>query len=488
MGKALVNGRRGCFAGANLFADALEDQHVRVHAHTDGENDSGNAWQGERGSGVAEEAKQDDQVQKQRQVGVDARAPVVNEHEGHDHEHADDGSGNAFANGVGAQRSTYGAVLKEDERSRQSAGAQHLGEHGDFVFSKCAFDFAGVADAALDDGDFADAAAHDDGHVLADIGAGVIPEAVAGFVSKRKMHGALAGVGVDAGIGGAEVAAGDDRGALDDKDLVGVGAGSHVAGAMQDLLVGREGSVDAGQCRCLIGKSLAVAHDSVNLKPGRGLDHGLDLVEIADARQLHQNLVLAQAIGRNQRLERAQSVDAIADSFNGLRNSFLFQVLFDYRLHGQGPGVVGAAGIDVVLVRELLIEQGAHVAGLCRGSSIDLDELGLVGIGLDHLGIRHIPGFESVLDTGQGTVGFVADRFRDLHLQNEVHATLQIEAQMNAIGDGGPQGLATESRRNPEDAIEADQQHGEDQGNFVFEIFLHDFDSLVRRPKAHPVW
>jgi hypothetical protein len=49
---------------------------------------------------------------------------------------------------------------------------------------------------------------------------------------------------------------------------------------------------------------------------------------------------------------------------------------------------------------------------------------------------------------------------------------------VNAIGDGGLQGLATDSLRNPEDSIEADQQHGEDQGNFVFEIFLHDFDSL----------
>ena len=46
--KALVHRRRGRLSGANLFPDALEDQHVRVHAHADGQNDSGDAGQGER--------------------------------------------------------------------------------------------------------------------------------------------------------------------------------------------------------------------------------------------------------------------------------------------------------------------------------------------------------------------------------------------------------------------------------------------------------
>ena len=47
VGKALIDGRRGRLAGANLLADALEDQHIRVHAHADGENDAGDARQGQ---------------------------------------------------------------------------------------------------------------------------------------------------------------------------------------------------------------------------------------------------------------------------------------------------------------------------------------------------------------------------------------------------------------------------------------------------------
>ena len=44
----------------------------------------------QRGSGEAHEAQQDDQVQKQRQIGIDARAVVVDQHEDHDRQHADD--------------------------------------------------------------------------------------------------------------------------------------------------------------------------------------------------------------------------------------------------------------------------------------------------------------------------------------------------------------------------------------------------------------
>ena len=43
-----------------------------------------------------------------------------------------------------------------------------------------------------------------------------------------------------------------------------------------------------------------------------------DLVQIADARQLHQNLIGAQAVFLNQRLAHAQRIHAIANGLNGL--------------------------------------------------------------------------------------------------------------------------------------------------------------------------
>jgi hypothetical protein len=97
------------------------------------------------GSGVAHEAEQNDQVQKQRQVGVDARAPVIDEHEGHDHQHADDGGRNALANGVGAQRSAHGAVFKKTSDAGSAPVRSILESSIDFVWREAALDLAAVA-------------------------------------------------------------------------------------------------------------------------------------------------------------------------------------------------------------------------------------------------------------------------------------------------------------------------------------------------------
>src|SRR5271165_2722351 len=88
--KALVHRRRRRLAVPQLLAYALEDQNVGVHAHADRQDDACDSRQGERRPGEAEEAEQDDQVQEQPQVRVDARGTVIEEHEHHDRDHADD--------------------------------------------------------------------------------------------------------------------------------------------------------------------------------------------------------------------------------------------------------------------------------------------------------------------------------------------------------------------------------------------------------------
>ena len=72
--KALLHRRGRRLAVPQFFPDALKDQHVRVHAHTDRQDDSGDARQRQCGPGEAEETQQNDQVQNQREVGVDAGA------------------------------------------------------------------------------------------------------------------------------------------------------------------------------------------------------------------------------------------------------------------------------------------------------------------------------------------------------------------------------------------------------------------------------
>ncbi len=77
MAKALIDRGRGRLAGAEFFTDALEDEHVGVDAHADGEDDAGDAGQGKGGTGEAQEAEKNDEVQEERQVGIDAGALVV---------------------------------------------------------------------------------------------------------------------------------------------------------------------------------------------------------------------------------------------------------------------------------------------------------------------------------------------------------------------------------------------------------------------------
>src|ERR1017187_6466836 len=82
--KPLLHRGRRRLAVPQLFADALKDEHVRVHAHTYGQDHTRDSGQGQRRSGESEESQQDHQVHDQAEVRVNARKPVINEHEGHD--------------------------------------------------------------------------------------------------------------------------------------------------------------------------------------------------------------------------------------------------------------------------------------------------------------------------------------------------------------------------------------------------------------------
>ena len=60
----------------------------------------------------------------------------------------------------------------------------------------------------------------------------------------------------------------------------------------------------------------------MNLQPVGALNDLLDVAFIFHARQLDQNLILAQAVLLNHRLADAQRVHAVADGLNRLRTVF----------------------------------------------------------------------------------------------------------------------------------------------------------------------
>ena len=68
----------------------------------------------------------------------------------------------------------------------------------------------------------------------------------------------------------------------------------------------------------------------------------------------------------------------------------------------------------------------------------------------------------------------------------EVSATAQIQAEVNPAAHPLEQGLSAHARRNPEDSIQAKQQHTNNQSNLVLEILLHGSVSLVQIAKIPP--
>ena len=65
----------GCTSGAlpcELLLDALEDQHVRIHAHPDRQDQSGDSRQGHRDRDARHEPNQNEQVQHDGDQRVEA--------------------------------------------------------------------------------------------------------------------------------------------------------------------------------------------------------------------------------------------------------------------------------------------------------------------------------------------------------------------------------------------------------------------------------
>ena len=69
---------------AQLFADALEDQHIGVNSHADGQDDAGDAGQGQRGVKTGQYRHDEEHVEQEGAVGDQPGGAVVEDHEDHD--------------------------------------------------------------------------------------------------------------------------------------------------------------------------------------------------------------------------------------------------------------------------------------------------------------------------------------------------------------------------------------------------------------------
>ena len=130
LAKALADRRAEFRPGVLLFADALEDQHVGVHRHADGQHQPRDARQREGRLDHGHDAQDDDHVRQQREVGHQAGEEVVDRHEDRHGDQRHHAGPQAFTQVVGAQ-GRAGGLLRDRvgrELTLERAGSQRADE------------------------------------------------------------------------------------------------------------------------------------------------------------------------------------------------------------------------------------------------------------------------------------------------------------------------------------------------------------------------
>ena len=198
-----------------------------------------------------------------------------------------------------------------------------------FLLAELAFDHAGVVDAAVNDRSGLQPVFEHDAELLADILFGERTEPAARFGGKREIHIVEAGIFRAAhGGGAAQVAAGDDRDAVDQVPAF----GGRLAGAGCGALSLHQSARSEAECRRarpwppLRTEYGVCVHDQVQFQLPAGLNHALGAVGIAFAGELDDDFVVALAVGSDQRFGQTQRVNAAANGFFGLVHGLLLDV------------------------------------------------------------------------------------------------------------------------------------------------------------------
>mmetsp|Transcript_22933 Transcript_22933/g.38564 ORF Transcript_22933/g.38564 Transcript_22933/m.38564 type:complete len:781 (+) Transcript_22933:3585-5927(+) len=107
-----------------LFADPLEHQHIGVNGHAHREDDSRNPRQGQRRPDEGQKAKDQPDIDDQRDIRKQTKQAIAQPHEHKHRTKSDHGRDLARINAVLPQFGANGAFLKKSQFRRQSAGAQ----------------------------------------------------------------------------------------------------------------------------------------------------------------------------------------------------------------------------------------------------------------------------------------------------------------------------------------------------------------------------
>src|SRR5258708_3487795 len=209
MAEALIHSRRRRLAVAQLFANTLEDQHIGIHAHADGQNHSGDPRQSQNSFEVANEPKQNDQVKNQRHISIDTGSTVVNQHEDQHSHHSDDGSTDTRTYRIRPQRRPDRTLFQIFHARRQRARTQDHGQVLGLLLGHVApADFAAVADRLLDVGNLLHFIVEYHAQPVIYVGGSEVIEALSTFSGEGEAYTGLT-VLVAVGLGVAQIFAAD---------------------------------------------------------------------------------------------------------------------------------------------------------------------------------------------------------------------------------------------------------------------------------------
>ena len=301
------------------------------------------------------------------------------------------------------------------------------------------------------------------------MGGGVLVEALAGCGGKREFEVGAA-VDVGGGLGVAEVLAFDLGRALEQPDLIRCGAGPL---AVEELIVGGEAGWLGGERGGIVGVGASI--DSVDGELGALADGLFNLVGVAFAGDFDEDLVVAEAVLLHRGFGHAEAVDAVGDDLDGLVEGAVVGCLDGGGGHGHAQRAVRAGGDGIAGVG-VGGKKAADLRGLGGGDTRDNDGVGIGGVGFAHRGAWGRGGNRN-LERGGVAVAFSGERLLYLDGEHEVGAALEVEAEVDAVGEGLLEGIAETLAggvRDADDAIREEEQDGDDDGGLGAEILAHD--------------
>ncbi|SBP87233.1 hypothetical protein THIARS_50481 [Thiomonas delicata] len=412
------DGRLGRGAVAQLLTHALVDQHVRVDGHAQRQRHGGDAGQGERGLQHRQQRHQQQQIHRQGNGGKRAEQHVVDAHEDDDGDETPGHRVKALRDVLLAQARADGAFLDDLHRRRQRSGAQQQGDIVGFRHGHVARDLHAAA------GDFAThhrrghdlgAVAVDQHHrnTLADVGAGDVAENARPSRIEREKDGGFVVLRVETSLRIGEIFAGEQHVLLHHQGI---------ARAVIQLLVAGRHRTAARQRR--LGFR-AVVHQA-HLQRRRAPQDVLGARRVLNARKLDHDAIAALLL--DDGLGHAEFVDAVVQGGDVLLDRIVLGLLDGLRTELDADGTSGRrCGIgDDGISRDLLDDR------LRR-----LEHLGIAEIDLDlvahpmQFAVAHVLVAQRCFQFARDRIQFFLDGGLHVDLQQEMHATAQIETQVH---------------------------------------------------------